>query len=45
MQEGRLDGRAMITDLIALDELPGVYKERIDAGRTIKVMLQIGDEF
>ena len=45
MQDGELDGRALITDLIGLDELPEVYTERIDAGKTIKVMLQIGDEF
>ena len=45
MQEGRLDGRALITDLVGLNELPRIYSERIDAGKTIKVMLQIGDEF
>ena len=45
MAEGRLDGRALITDLIALDELPRVYRERIHTGQAIKVMLQIGEEF
>jgi len=45
MKEGKLDGRDMITDLISLDELPRVYKERIHTGRAIKVMLQIGEEF
>jgi 2-desacetyl-2-hydroxyethyl bacteriochlorophyllide A dehydrogenase len=45
MQAGKLDGRALITDLIPLDELPGVYTERIQSGRAIKVMLRIGDEF
>ena len=45
MQEGKLDGRALITDLITLDELPRVYLERIHAGKAIKVMLHIGDEF
>jgi len=45
MQEGKLDGRALITDLITLDELPRVYLDRIHAGKAIKVMLQIGDEF
>ncbi|MBW2409660.1 MAG: alcohol dehydrogenase catalytic domain-containing protein [Deltaproteobacteria bacterium] len=45
MQEGKLDGRALITDLIGLDELPRIYTERIHSGKAIKVMLQIGDEF
>jgi threonine dehydrogenase-like Zn-dependent dehydrogenase len=45
MAEGKLDGRALITDLIALDQLPRIYTERIHAGKAIKVMLQIGDEF
>jgi (R,R)-butanediol dehydrogenase/meso-butanediol dehydrogenase/diacetyl reductase len=45
MQAGRLDGRPLITDLIALDELPRIYSERIHPGKAIKVMLQIGDEF
>ena len=45
MAAGRLDGRALITDLIALDELPRVYSERIHTGQAIKVMLQIGEEF
>jgi (R,R)-butanediol dehydrogenase/meso-butanediol dehydrogenase/diacetyl reductase len=45
MAEGKLDGRALITDLITLEELPRVYMERIHTGKAIKVMLQIGDEF
>jgi (R,R)-butanediol dehydrogenase/meso-butanediol dehydrogenase/diacetyl reductase len=45
MADGKLDGRALITDLIPLEQLPRVYTERIHAGKTIKVMLQIGDEF
>ena len=45
MREGKLDGRALITDLIGLDELPRIYSERIHSGKAIKVMLQIGDEF
>jgi (R,R)-butanediol dehydrogenase/meso-butanediol dehydrogenase/diacetyl reductase len=43
MNEGQLDGRALITDLIALDALPRVYRERINTGKAIKVMLKIGD--
>jgi hypothetical protein len=45
MQAGKLDGRALISDLITLDELPRVYTERIHTGKAIKVMLQIGEEF
>lgn len=45
MQAGKLDGRALITDLITLDELPRVYTERIHTGKAIKVILQIGEEF
>lgn len=45
MAEGKVDGRALITDLITLEELPQVYMERIHTGKAIKVMLQIGDEF
>jgi (R,R)-butanediol dehydrogenase/meso-butanediol dehydrogenase/diacetyl reductase len=45
MNEGKLDGRALITDLIGLEALPRVYAERIHTGKAIKVMLQIGDEF
>ena len=45
MQAGKLDGRALITDCISLDELPRVYEERIHTGKAIKVMLRIGEEF
>jgi threonine dehydrogenase-like Zn-dependent dehydrogenase len=45
MQSGKLDGRALISDLIGLNELPGVYEERIHSGKAIKVMLRIGNEF
>jgi len=45
MAQGILDGRPMISETITLDELPGVYRERIENGKTIKVMLRIGDEF
>jgi 2-desacetyl-2-hydroxyethyl bacteriochlorophyllide A dehydrogenase len=45
MAEGMLDGRPLITDLIPLERLPEVYRERIHPGQTIKVMLQIGKEF
>ncbi|KPK89900.1 MAG: hypothetical protein AMJ94_10855 [Deltaproteobacteria bacterium SM23_61] len=45
MAEGKIDGRDMITDLIALEELPRVYREKIHAGKATKVMLKIGEEF
>lgn len=45
MAEGKIDARPLISDLIPLDELPHVYRERIHPGKTVKVMLQIGEEF
>ena len=45
MAHGELDGRPLISDLIVLDELPKVYKERIHTGKALKVMLKIGEEF
>ncbi len=45
MAEGKLDGRPLITDVIALSDLPRVYDERIHVGKAIKVMIAIGDEF
>ena len=45
MSEGKIDGRPLITDHIGLDDLPRVYRERIDTGRAIKVILKIGKEF
>jgi (R,R)-butanediol dehydrogenase/meso-butanediol dehydrogenase/diacetyl reductase len=42
MSEGKLDVRPLITDMITLDELPQVYKERIHIGKTIKVLVRIG---
>jgi len=45
MAQGKLDGRPLISDLITLDELPRVYKEKIHTGKALKVMLKIGGEF
>lgn len=45
MAEGKIDARLLISDIIALDELPQVYRERIQTGKALKVMLAIGDEF
>jgi len=45
MAEGKIDARPFITDLISLDQLPQIYKERIHPGKIIKAMLRIGEEF
>ena len=45
MAEGRLDGRALISDRTSLEDLPRVYHERIDTGRAVKVMVDIGETF
>lgn len=45
MVEGVLDGRTLISDDEPLERLPDVYRERIDTGLAIKVMLRIGEEF
>jgi threonine dehydrogenase-like Zn-dependent dehydrogenase len=45
MSAGILDARPMISDDEPLERLPDVYRDRIDTGLAIKVMLRIGDEF
>jgi len=45
MAAGILDARSLISDDEPLERLPAVYRERIDTGRAIKVMLRIGEEF
>ena len=45
MAEGKIDARPLISDLIPLEDLPRVYQERIHPGKSLKVMLRIGDEF
>ena len=45
MAEGRLDARPLISDLATLEQLPQIYRERINTGLAVKVLLQIGDEF
>ncbi|MBM4333200.1 MAG: zinc-binding dehydrogenase [Deltaproteobacteria bacterium] len=45
MLAGQIDPSPLITDLIPLDQLPRVYKERIHTGKAVKVILQIGEEF
>lgn len=45
MAGGEIDARPLISDLISLEQLPRVYRERIHPGKAVKVMLQIGKEF
>ncbi len=45
MAEGAIDARPLISEVIPLAELPRVYRERIHPGKTLKVMLRIGEEF
>ncbi len=45
MAEGRIDARPMISDLVPLAALPEIYRDRIDTGLALKVLLQIGEEF
>jgi threonine dehydrogenase-like Zn-dependent dehydrogenase len=41
MAAGQLDGGALVTDTVSLAQLPAVYRERIDTGQAIKVMVEI----
>jgi threonine dehydrogenase-like Zn-dependent dehydrogenase len=45
MAEGKLDARPLISDDEPLERLPVVYRERIDTGLAVKVLLRIGEEF
>jgi threonine dehydrogenase-like Zn-dependent dehydrogenase len=45
MAAGILDARPLISDDEPLERLPAVYRERIDTGLAVKVMLRIGEEF
>ena len=45
MASGKLDARPLISDLTSLERLPDVYRERVESGLAVKVLLQIGDEF
>jgi len=45
MAAGAIDARPLISDLIDLDQLPRIYRERIHPGKAVKAMLRIGDEF
>ncbi len=45
MAEGRLDSSPLVSDLVLLEDLPEIYQSRIQSGKAIKVMLQIGEEF
>ncbi len=45
MANGLIDARSLISDHTTLSGLPAIYRERIDTGKAIKVMLKIGKEF
>jgi (R,R)-butanediol dehydrogenase/meso-butanediol dehydrogenase/diacetyl reductase len=45
MAEGKIDAQPLISDYEPLERLPVVYKERIDPGLAVKVLLRIGEEF
>lgn len=45
MATGILDARPLISDDEPLERLPEVYRERIDTGLAVKVLLRIGEEF
>ena len=45
MAEGKIDARPLISDYAPLERLPAVYRERIDTGLAVKVLLKIGEEF
>jgi threonine dehydrogenase-like Zn-dependent dehydrogenase len=45
MAAGILDAKPLISDYEPLESLPTVYRERIDTGLAVKVLLAIGEEF
>jgi 2-desacetyl-2-hydroxyethyl bacteriochlorophyllide A dehydrogenase len=45
MAEGKIDARPLVTDLVPLEQLPEVYRTRIETGQAVKVLLQVGEEF
>jgi threonine dehydrogenase-like Zn-dependent dehydrogenase len=45
MAEKKIDARQLISDIISLGALPQTYRERIQTGKALKVMLAIGEEF
>jgi threonine dehydrogenase-like Zn-dependent dehydrogenase len=45
MAAGILDAKPLISDYEPLERLPAVYRERIDTGLAVKVVLRIGEEF
>ncbi|MBW1924183.1 MAG: alcohol dehydrogenase catalytic domain-containing protein [Deltaproteobacteria bacterium] len=45
MARNKLDGRPLVSDRIHLQDLPRIYRERIETGKAVKVMVKIGDGF
>jgi 2-desacetyl-2-hydroxyethyl bacteriochlorophyllide A dehydrogenase len=45
MASGHLDARPLISDVVPLEHLPEIYRERIETGLATKVVLRIGEEW
>lgn len=45
MASGIIDARPLISDYAPLERLPELYRDRIDTGQALKVLLRIGEEF
>lgn len=45
MAQGKLDAHPLISDYETLDHLPIVYREKIETGKAVKVLIRIGEEF
>lgn len=45
MAEGKLDAGPLVSDEVPLERLPEAYRERIDTGLAVKVLVQIGEAF
>ncbi len=45
MASGHLDARPLISDLVPLERLPEIYREKIEIGLATKVVLRIGEEW
>lgn len=45
MAEGVIDASPLISEVITLEELPAVFREKIEKGLAVKVLVQVGEEF
>ncbi|MEA2102169.1 MAG: alcohol dehydrogenase catalytic domain-containing protein [Thermodesulfobacteriota bacterium] len=44
MADGLIDAKALISDHTALSGLPAIYRDRINTGRAVKVMVDVSEE-